>query len=35
MLMSLKETGDEHIYIDQIKGFRQDGPPTLPSPFQK
>jgi len=35
MLMSLKEAGDQHIDIDQIKGFSQDRPQSLLSPFQK
>jgi hypothetical protein len=35
MLMPLKETGDQHIYIDQVKSVSQDRPRTLPSPFQK
>src|ERR1017187_9872879 len=35
MRMSLKEAGDQHIYIDQVKGFSQDRPQTLPSPFQR
>ncbi len=33
MLMTLKEAGDQQIDIDQIKGFSQDRPQTLPSPF--
>jgi hypothetical protein len=33
MLMTLKEAGDQQIDINQIKGFSQDRPQTLPSPF--
>ena len=35
MLMAFKEARDQHIYIDQMKGFTQGLPPTPPSLFPK